>query len=76
MSHVCALDRAVKRSSDGKYSEFVLPYFGLGQLCMWKKEFDDAIKHFETVLKSSPENFETLKVRDTSTSRQGRLFLL
>ena len=38
---------------------------------MWKKEFDDAIKHFEAVLKSNPDNFETLKVLGWLYAKQG-----
>jgi tetratricopeptide (TPR) repeat protein len=52
-----------------QYAEFLLPHFGLGQLCMWKEEYDDAIKHFEAVLKvrslSQPRPIFALEIFDT-----------
>lgn len=43
-------------------SQFFLAYYGLGQMYIQRKEFDNAIQAFETVLKTNPENHETLKI--------------
>ena len=43
-------------------SRSFLAYYGLGQIYIQRKEFEPAIQAFETVLKSSPDNIETLKV--------------
>ncbi|KAE9416876.1 hypothetical protein Angca_004307 [Angiostrongylus cantonensis] len=41
---------------------FVLPQYGLGQLYIMRGEFSQAITAFETVLKSMPNNMDTMKV--------------
>uniref|UniRef100_A0A0N5AFT6 TPR_REGION domain-containing protein n=1 Tax=Syphacia muris TaxID=451379 RepID=A0A0N5AFT6_9BILA len=41
---------------------FVLPYYGLGQMYIHREEFDNAISCFEKVLKVFPNNYDTLKV--------------
>ncbi|KAJ1355322.1 hypothetical protein KIN20_012666 [Parelaphostrongylus tenuis] len=41
---------------------FVLPQYGLGQLYIMRGEYSQAITAFETVLKSMPNNIDTLKV--------------
>lgn len=43
-------------------TQFYLAHYGLGQMHIHKMEFDAAIQAFETVLKSNPDNHETLKV--------------
>lgn len=43
-------------------SQFFLAYYGLGQMYIHRKEFESAIQAFETVLKASPDNHESLKV--------------
>lgn len=42
--------------------QFFLAFYGLGQMYIHRKEFDSAIQAFEAVLKTNPENLETLKV--------------
>ncbi|VDM39381.1 unnamed protein product [Toxocara canis] len=41
---------------------FVLPYFGLGQMYIHREDLDNAIVCFEKVLKLYPSNYDTLKV--------------
>ncbi|KAK6741499.1 hypothetical protein RB195_009387 [Necator americanus] len=41
---------------------FVLPQYGLGQLYIMRGEFNQAIAAFEVVLKSMPNNIDTMKV--------------
>ncbi|VDK53795.1 unnamed protein product, partial [Cylicostephanus goldi] len=41
---------------------FVLPQYGLGQLYIMRGEYNQAIAAFETVLKSMPNNVDTMKV--------------
>jgi len=47
---------------------FVLPHFGLGQMYLAKKDGNDqankekACNHFEIVLKTFPDNYETMKI--------------
>lgn len=43
-------------------SQFFLAFYGLGQMYIHRKEYESAIPNFETVLKSNPENHETLKI--------------
>lgn len=43
-------------------SQFFLAFYGLGQMYILRKEYDSAIQAFETVLKTNPDNHETLKV--------------
>lgn len=43
-------------------TQFFLAYYGLGQMHINKKEYELAIQAFETVLKTNPENYETLKI--------------
>ncbi|GAB2291884.1 Protein CTR9 [Dionaea muscipula] len=44
-----------------KPQEFVLPYYGLGQVQLKSGDFRGALSNFEKVLEVSPENCETLK---------------
>ena len=41
---------------------FILPFFGLGQMYMYKNEMENAATCFEKVLKSYPENYEAMKI--------------
>ncbi|GAB4838024.1 Protein CTR9 [Ancistrocladus abbreviatus] len=50
---------SVKESS--KPQEFVLPYYGLGQVQLKLGDFRSALSNFEKVLEVYPENCETLK---------------
>lgn len=43
-------------------SQFFLAFYGLGQMYINRREYESAIQAFETVLKTNPENHETLKV--------------
>ncbi|VDN57955.1 unnamed protein product [Dracunculus medinensis] len=43
-------------------SNFVLPYFGLGQMYIHREDYDNAISCFEKVLKLYPTNYDTLKM--------------
>lgn len=43
-------------------SQFFLAFYGLGQMNIHRKEYDQAITAFETVLKTNPDNNETLKI--------------
>jgi RNA polymerase-associated protein CTR9 len=41
---------------------FILPFFGLGQMYIYKNEMESAATCFEKVLKSYPDNYEALKI--------------
>jgi RNA polymerase-associated protein CTR9 len=41
---------------------YALPWFGLGQMYIDRKEYPNAIQCFEKVLAASPNNIETLKI--------------
>ncbi|PAA71304.1 hypothetical protein BOX15_Mlig004403g1, partial [Macrostomum lignano] len=41
---------------------FILPFFGLGQMYLYRRDQDNAALAFEKVLKASPSNYETLKI--------------
>ena len=41
---------------------FVLPFFGLGQMYLYRGDSENAIQAFEEVLKVVPDNYETLKI--------------
>lgn len=43
-------------------SQFFLAFYGIGQMYIRRKEYDQAIQAFETVLKTNPNNLETLKI--------------
>jgi RNA polymerase-associated protein CTR9 len=43
-------------------TNFILPYFGLGQMYVYKSDFENAAVCFEKVLKTSPGNYESLKI--------------
>lgn len=43
-------------------SQFFLAFYGLGQMYIHRGEVEPAIQAFETVLKTNPDNHETLKV--------------
>ncbi|KAM3723175.1 RNA polymerase-associated protein [Dirofilaria immitis] len=43
-------------------TNFVLPYFGLGQMYIYREDYDNAIQCFEKVLKGCPTNYDTLKI--------------
>ena len=40
----------------------MLAWYGLGQTCIYKREFERACNCFEKVLEANPNNIETLKV--------------
>ncbi|XP_025191695.1 RNA polymerase-associated protein CTR9 homolog [Melanaphis sacchari] len=42
--------------------KFVLPYYGLGQMYIHGGDIKNATKCFERVLKTEPENYETMKI--------------
>ncbi|XP_077994649.1 RNA polymerase-associated protein CTR9 homolog [Glandiceps talaboti] len=42
--------------------QFVLPFFGLGQMYIYRGDTDNAAQCFEKVLKSQPGNYETMKI--------------
>jgi len=58
-----------------------LAFYGLGQMYIHKREFDAAIQAFEAVLKTNPDNYETLKVlaslytRNHTKKDQARAYL-
>jgi RNA polymerase-associated protein CTR9 len=41
---------------------FILPFFGLGQMYLYKNDSENAALCFERVLKNSPANYEALKI--------------
>eukprot|EP00118_Oscarella_pearsei_P009930 m.58713 g.58713 ORF g.58713 m.58713 type:complete len:1092 (+) comp34825_c0_seq5:588-3863(+) len=41
---------------------FILPQFGLGQMYVYRKDYENAMVCFEKVLKSQPGNYETMKI--------------
>lgn len=41
---------------------FILPFFGLGQMYLYKNEAENAAVCFEKVLKANPNNYETMKI--------------
>eukprot|EP01135_Chromosphaera_perkinsii_P005243 Nk52_evm12s327 gene=Nk52_evmTU12s327 len=43
-------------------NKFILPYYGLGQMYLYKKEKGKAIECLEKVLASNPDNYESLKI--------------
>ncbi|CAG2169845.1 unnamed protein product, partial [Oppiella nova] len=43
-------------------ASFVLPHFGLGQMYIHRGDVDNAAQCFEKVLKSNPNNYETMKI--------------
>uniref|UniRef100_H3CVE8 RNA polymerase-associated protein CTR9 homolog n=1 Tax=Tetraodon nigroviridis TaxID=99883 RepID=H3CVE8_TETNG len=43
-------------------STFVLPFFGLGQMYVYRRDKENAAQCFEKVLKSYPNNYETMKI--------------
>lgn len=43
-------------------SQFFLAFYGLGQMYIHRQEYESAVQAFETVLKTNPENYETLKI--------------
>jgi len=69
---------AVKRSKEGGYTkdgigtDYVLPYFGLGQMYVWKGQYTEATTHFEEVIKSYPDDYDTLKVLGWLYAKQGQ----
>ncbi|KAL3097804.1 hypothetical protein niasHS_000539 [Heterodera schachtii] len=44
------------------HPKFVLPYFGLGQIYIYREEYENAIVAFEKVLKMVPNDIDTLAV--------------
>lgn len=69
---------AVKRSKDGGYTkdgigtDYVLPYYGLGQMYVWKGQYTEATTQFEEVIKSYPDDYDTLKVLGWLYAKQGQ----
>ena len=43
-------------------SSFVLPFFGLGQMYIYRGDKENASQCFEKVLKAYPNNYETMKI--------------
>ncbi|KAM9410653.1 RNA polymerase-associated protein CTR9 homolog [Pholidichthys leucotaenia] len=43
-------------------STFVLPFFGLGQMYIYRRDKENAAQCFEKVLKAYPNNYETMKI--------------
>ncbi|KAM9825759.1 RNA polymerase-associated protein CTR9 homolog [Syngnathus typhle] len=43
-------------------STFVLPFFGLGQMYVYRRDKENAAQCFEKVLKAYPNNYETIKI--------------
>ncbi|KAG5264191.1 hypothetical protein AALO_G00273180 [Alosa alosa] len=41
---------------------FVLPFFGLGQMYIYRRDRENAAQCFEKVLKAYPNNYETMKI--------------
>ncbi|XP_062380128.1 RNA polymerase-associated protein CTR9 homolog isoform X2 [Sardina pilchardus] len=41
---------------------FVLPFFGLGQMYVYRRDRENAAQCFEKVLKAYPNNYETMKI--------------
>ncbi|RMZ97826.1 RNA polymerase-associated CTR9 -like protein, partial [Brachionus plicatilis] len=46
-------------------SSFILPFFGLGQMYLHRSDPENAALCFEKVLKSSPNNYEAMKILGT-----------
>ena len=69
---------AVKRAKEGQYTregigvDYVLPHFGLGQMYLWREQYDNAIASFEEVIKSAPDDYDTLKVLGWLYAKQGQ----
>lgn len=45
-----------------KPQDFILPFYGLGQVQLKLGDFKSSLSNFEKVLEAYPENCETLKV--------------
>lgn len=43
-------------------TSFILPYFGLGQMYIYKNDMENAALCFEKVLKANPNNYEAMKI--------------
>jgi RNA polymerase-associated protein CTR9 len=43
-------------------NSFILPYFGLGQIYLYKNEPENAANCFEKILKAYPGNYEAMKI--------------
>uniref|UniRef100_A0A2C9LNZ1 Uncharacterized protein n=1 Tax=Biomphalaria glabrata TaxID=6526 RepID=A0A2C9LNZ1_BIOGL len=43
-------------------ANFVLPFFGLGQMYIFRGDSENAAQCFEKVLKAQPGNYETMKI--------------
>lgn len=43
-------------------STFVLPFFGLGQMYVYRRDKENAAQCFEKALKAYPNNYETMKI--------------
>jgi RNA polymerase-associated protein CTR9 len=54
------------------WPEFILPQFGLGQMCLQRQDTDKAIKCFEKVLDKAPDNYETLKILGALYAEKGK----
>lgn len=46
-------------------NSFILPFFGLGQMYLYKNDNENAALCFEKVLKTNPNNYETMKILGT-----------
>jgi RNA polymerase-associated protein CTR9 len=66
------LSEAGNYTKDGVGKDYVLPHFGLGQMHMWKKQYSEAIERFEVVVKSHPEDYDTVKVLGWLYAKQGQ----
>jgi len=68
---------SVKQCDFAGNKTFVLPHFGLGQLYIHRwldaaADLNDAITHFEIVLKAQPKNLETLQILGWLYSETGK----
>ncbi|OAF71724.1 RNA polymerase-associated protein CTR9 [Intoshia linei] len=53
-------------------SKFVLPYFGLAQMYLNNHEYNNAIAALERILKTFPDNYETLKMLASLYLKSGK----
>ncbi|XP_050409526.1 RNA polymerase-associated protein CTR9 homolog [Patella vulgata] len=61
----CDYDQAFQyyyQSTQFAPQNFVLPYFGLGQMYIYRGDNENASQCFERVLKAQPGNYETMKI--------------
>lgn len=69
------LDQAFQyyyQSTQFNSNSFILPFYGLGQMYLYKNDPENAALCFEKVLKSHPENYESMKILASIYSNQNK----